>query len=203
MNYDSNYFDKKWIKVIRNMPIGADYRFDLRQYGHDIVKNMIEDDSKVFDFACGLGVIDSQLHKKGCQVSGCDISPVAIEYINKQKIGDFRVSDKIHGTGYDYILAIQFLEHIKNPVDWLKEMFKHGKTVICILPNNFRRHGEHIDMQWSSWDEFNKMFKDYEHKRLDINKYPVDLIHAFQHPIVLFKNKKRHKMTDSNTRKKI
>jgi hypothetical protein len=192
MDYNSDYFDTKWMQVIKQLPTGGNYRFDLRKYGYDIIKDYIKSKSSVFDFACGLGIIDIQLEKdKNCKVSGCDYSQVAIDYVNKNtKNGTFKCTDDIFGEKYDYVIAVYYLEHIKNPVEWLDKMFKHTKKVICALPNNFHRHGEHIDMQWGSWDEFDKLFKDYEVKRLDIEKYPDRLVGAFKHPIFLFEKKK-------------
>lgn len=193
------YFDNKWKAIIPKMPQGGEYLFNLRQHGYDIVKDAISKNSKVFDYACGLGVIDKQLVKeKQCKVSGCDFSKVAIDYCNSNIEGNFKLTDEIFGDNYDYILAIYFLEHIKNPVEWLKECFKKTGKVICVLPNNFRRNGEHIYMQWGNWVEFNNLFKEFKVTRLDNeSNYPSQLSRAFKHPIFLFegKNGKRKNKT--------
>ncbi len=187
MNVD--YYNKKWIDVISKLPIGGNYRFDLRQNCYNIIKDYIKKDSKVFDYACGLGRINIQLAKeKGCKVSGCDISDVAVNYVNKKlNVDTFNVSNIITGKDYDYILAIYFLEHISDPVQWVNSALKVGKKVIVVIPNDFNRHGEHINMKWSNWESFNDLFKDFKLKRLDdiegINKYPYNLSKAFKHPI--------------------
>jgi hypothetical protein len=184
------YFNKKWTNVINSMPNGGNYRFDLREHGHNIVCDNINPGKSVFDYACGLGVIDNMLEAKGCTVSGCDISEVAIDYVKKLTDGTFKVGSEFFGGNYDYILALHFLEHIKDPVNWLNSAFKYGKNVIVILPNNFSKHGEHVDMQWSNWDEFYSMFDMFKIKRLDEGKYPNGLNAAFRHPIFIFKKKK-------------
>jgi hypothetical protein len=195
MNYDENYFDEKWQNVIKHLPIGGNYRFDLRQYGYDIIKDYIKPNTSVFDFACGLGIIDIQLEKeKGCGVGGCDFSEVAIKYVESQcEDGHFKQTDKIFGGKFDYVIAIYYIEHIKNPVEWLDEMFEHTDKVICAIPNNFNRTGEHIDMQWKSWDSFYELFSKFKVTRLDTGKYPDRLVGAFKHPIFLYEKKKKKK----------
>lgn len=191
--YNGDYFDTKWTHVIKQLPTGGVYRFDLRQYAFDIIKKYIKSNSSVFDFACGIGMIDIQLEKeKGCIVGGCDFSKVAVDYAaSKCKESIFKQTDKIFGGQFDYVIAIYYLEHIKNPVEWLDEMFKHTKKVICVIPNDFHQHGEHIDMAWNDWDSFNELFKKFTITRLDDGKYPENLVRAFKHPIFLFESKKK------------
>ena len=84
----AKHFDAKWREVISQMPQGGDYCFYMRQYGYDIIKDVIKPYSYIFDFACGLGVIDGQLaREKGCKCSGADISSVAAMYaINENQM---------------------------------------------------------------------------------------------------------------------
>ncbi len=186
----SEYFDSKWSEVIPHMPNGGVYRFNLRRHGYNIIRDYIKKDSIVFDFACGLSVMDDILVKeKGCVCFGCDISKVAVQYSHKNINMRVKQTDQIFGDGYDYILALYFLEHIPDPVQWLKESFKRGKEIICMVPNNFNRRDEHKLMQWGNWKEFYELFKDFETERIDIDKYPKDLKEAFRHPIVTFKLK--------------
>jgi len=189
------YFNHKWTQIINKLPVGGQYRYDLRQYAYDIVKDNIKDNSVIFDYACGLGTIDLQLkQEKDCKVYGCDYSSVAIDYINKKlKTNNFKVTDKVFKSGkkYDVLLAVYFLEHIINPAEKVKEFLTYSKKVIAVIPNDFNRHGEHINMAWNSWDTFYNIFNDFRVKRLDIidkkSKYPDNLTRAFKHPVVEFK----------------
>jgi hypothetical protein len=203
MNQTSKeYFDKKWEGVIKQLPSGGNYRFDLRKHGYQIIVDYIEKYKKVFDFACGLGIIDKMLvDQNQNKVSGCDFSQVAVKYCNDTIDGDFKETGDIFGE-HDYIIAIYFLEHIPNPVEWLKECFKHAPKVICALPNNFNRNGEHKDMQWGSWDEFNELFKDYKITRIDEGKYPDRFCAAFKHPIFVFEEKNGNKKTNKKGKRK-
>ena len=194
MTYDEKYFDGKWTSVIKEMPSGGNYYFHLRQYGMNIVKGLIADKSSVFDYACGLGVIDKQLRdEKKCKVSGCDFSQVAIDYVVKQTGGNFRKTSNFFCGPYDYILAVYFLEHIIEPQRWVSKALKYADRVICVLPNDFDHHGEHIDMQWSSWEDFAIKFSDFFWTRID-NKtsYPVNIPMAFRHPIIMFSKEREN-----------
>jgi len=199
MEHDASYYDSKWIKTIKGMPTGGEYRFDIRKHGYKLACDAIPDGSKVFDYACGLGVIDQMLIEKDCEVSGNDFSPVAVEYCKKETGGDFRVTPDIWGT-YDVVIAAYFLEHIVDPDQWVEMALKHAPRVICHLPRNFSHHGEHIDMGWKSWPDFKLVFKDYDFIRLDTHdeknidtmadvdiKYPK--IGQFAHPIIEFRKK--------------
>lgn len=200
MNQQSkDYFDKKWEGIIKSMPQGGNYRFDLRRKGYQIIVDYIDKYTKVFDYACGLGIIDQMLVEQNqCKVSGCDFSQVAVDYCNDKTDGDFRQTSDIFGQ-YDYIIAIYFLEHIKNPVEWLKDALQHAPKVICALPNNFNRTGEHKDMQWGNWDQFDELFKGFKVKRIDEGNYPAGMCAAFKHPIVVFESKKKRVVKKKKT----
>lgn len=184
--FSEKYWNGKWSEVISKLPNGGDYFFNHRQHGYNIIKANIPDGSRVFDFACGLGIIDEQLHReKGCIVSGCDLSSVAAVHVKKKTGGDFRKGSEVFGGPYDVILAIYFLEHIDDPAQWCEDTLGHADFILAALPNNFRRAGEHTKMAWTSWDSFFKIFGDFKLERLDQGKYPVTgLQEAFKHPIV-------------------
>lgn len=61
--FNIEYYNERWTRIIKLLPMGGDYRFDRRQEGYDIIKNIISSGSKVFDYACGLGLISIQLQK--------------------------------------------------------------------------------------------------------------------------------------------
>jgi 2-polyprenyl-3-methyl-5-hydroxy-6-metoxy-1,4-benzoquinol methylase len=190
MEQSPEYYDDKWAKVAKAMPKGGDYRFDQRRNGYKIICDYIGENKRVFDFACGLGVIGGMLGEQGCQVNGCDYSQFAVNYAVKHYGGDFRCSDKIWGDSYDYIIACYFLEHIKDPVGWLREMLKHGKKVICSIPNDFRRHGEHSDMAWKDWETFYELFSPFDVVRIDEDKWESSTQRAWRHPTFVFSIKK-------------
>ena len=205
MMYSSEHYDKFWSGIIKSMPQGGSYRFDQRNEGYNIIRDVIEPKSKVFDYACGLGIISIKLdNEKDCDVYGCDWSKVAVDYANENTEGKFKVTDEIFGDKYDYIIISHFLEHIENPADFVEQAFEHTKNVIVSLPNNFRHMGEHVNMQWSNWKEFETLFGKWDITRIDEGKYTGKTGTAWQHPIFIFKEKTMHpSYLDSSTGEKV
>lgn len=188
MSANVEFWNKKWARTIKQLPIGGEYKYNLRQYQYNIVMDNIPEGSNVFDYACGLGIIDYPLkNRKRCTVSGCDLSEVAISYIKREMPdADFRVSSEIFGGFYDFILALHILEHFEKPIEWMRNAFKFTNSIIVVIPSSFSKAGEHKNMQWSSLDEFEKIFEDFSHKRVDIGKYPPKLHPAFKPPAFIF-----------------
>jgi len=194
----AEFYDGKWSKVISLLPKGGDYNFPERQSSFDKIKEMIPDGSKVFDYACGLGMIDIQLaNEKGCKISGCDYSKVAIDFINSKVKGDFKTCDYIFGNKYDFILAIAYIEHITNPREWIDEALKKCKTLICTIPNNFRKVGEHVNMQWENLSELEDILKGLN---FEIIKKYGGCHQAWESPIIMIKGDNMHpSYIDSST----
>ncbi len=166
---------EEWDNFWKNPIYG--YSFKERQYSYEIVKSLIPEGSSIFDYACGFAKISLQLEKeKECKIAGCDISQVAIKKVNHP---NFYVGTKIKGK-YDYLIISHFLEHIKNPDAFVEECKKHAKEIIILVPNNFRKKGEHKLMAWSSFDEFEQIIKGA--KRVEA-EYPADLESDFRCPI--------------------
>jgi 2-polyprenyl-3-methyl-5-hydroxy-6-metoxy-1,4-benzoquinol methylase len=169
------------------MPSGGNYAYEKRKFGYNIICDYIGTEKKVFDYACGLSVIGSMLKENGNQITGCDFSDVAIDYCKKNIDESFYVGKEIIGN-YDFIISTYFIEHIIDPVWFINDCLDHAKEVICSIPNNFHRHGEHIHMQWGNWEEFNELFSCFDLKRID--NYPVSFEDAYKHPTFVFKRKK-------------
>jgi len=190
--FSPSYWDGKWRKIIAALPIGGDYRFDLRKFGIDIIMDAIRPGSRVFDFGCGLGVVDIRLARdKGCQVAGCDLSKVAVDFVKSRTKGDFRVGSKFFGDDYDVVVGVYLLEHLKKPRKWLDKALSIAHEVIVALPNNFKQADEHADMQWGSQAELDKLLSKYRAVRLDVGKYPASLdnMAGFKHPIYSIRRK--------------
>jgi len=190
--YTKEHYNEFWGDIIRQLPKGGSYRFDMRAEGYQKIMDLIPEGSKVFDYACGLAMVSIKLAKeKKCVVAGCDFSDVAVKFAKEKSGGDFRTTDKVFGGPYDYIILSHYLEHVKDPAEMLRVMFKKAKNIIVSLPNNFRRVGEHVNMQWGDWDEFKFLFKEFSYERVD-NGYSTKTHHAWHRPIFLFKGDHMH-----------
>jgi 2-polyprenyl-3-methyl-5-hydroxy-6-metoxy-1,4-benzoquinol methylase len=72
----------------------------------------------VFDFGCGGGVLFQYFNQCHCKITGCDtkFSQLSLEIANKLNIKVDIYDDlfKIKGEKYDYIFALDVLEHIED-----------------------------------------------------------------------------------------
>jgi hypothetical protein len=198
MEHDAKYYDLKWDKVWANLPTGGDYRYDLRQHGYKIQMEYMGHGKKILDYACGISYFGEMYQEDySGKIDGCDWSDKALEYSSKLvRGGKWENTDVISGT-YDFIIANYFIEHIVDPVGMINKFLDHADEAICSIPNNFRKTGEHIDMQWTNWEQFNKLFDCFEVNRIDEGLYPDGLIGAFKHPIFVFGRKHGKKKIDN------
>lgn len=98
----------------------------------------------LIEFGCAYGSAASVLHKFGLKVIGTDISNLAIQRARKlhSKI-EFRVHDiqkPYRGRKFDYVLAMDVLEHLEKPeiaVKNILNVLKIGGTAIISTQNDF------------------------------------------------------------------
>jgi len=96
--------------------------YKLRWYGIQNIRK-----SKVLDFGCGIGTISIYLANQGNQILGYDINKRAIDFANwriaKHNFQNVEFTTiKPDCTGFDFILAIDVLEHFKNLGKVLKDL---------------------------------------------------------------------------------
>lgn len=97
---------------------------------------------KVIDIGCGWGAFPRVLKDKGLKVTATDISEFIIKKAKRiQKDIDFRVEDVEKEIGvagkFDYIFALEVLEHLKNPhkaVRNIKKKLQKGGYFIFSTP---------------------------------------------------------------------
>lgn len=196
MAYDKNYYNQFWKDVKSGNP---KYHLTFREYQWDNVVSLIESNESVFDYACALGFIAKKLKEKGCKVSGCDISDFAIEHCKETISDSFYVGSEITGN-YDTIVLSHILEHFKKPVNFIEQCFEHCNKIIVVLPNNYRKTGEHKDMAWGNEKELLRMFGKFNIKRAEYS-YPKNILDAFKAPIyVMTKGDINEKSNDSNNK---
>lgn len=103
----------------------------------------------VLEVGCGGCVLLERLRKEGCRVLGIDPSPFAAE-AGKRKgievVQDFFPSPKLDWVP-DLIFQVDVLEHIENPLDFLKaqtDYLKPGGMIVVNVPDCSRslEHGD-------------------------------------------------------------
>ena len=92
---------------------------------HSRVVDLVPEKSRVLDLGSGIGAVGAALKaKKGCVVIGCDIERGALT----GTFDNFFVADlnkslpEMPGERFDYILALDVIEHLAAPEDFLDEL---------------------------------------------------------------------------------
>jgi 2-polyprenyl-3-methyl-5-hydroxy-6-metoxy-1,4-benzoquinol methylase len=92
----------------------------------------------VMDFGCGGGVLFKYFVERNCQITGCDDDAYDLvsEVIKRLDIKADLYNDlfKISGQTFDYIFALDVLEHIEELDRYLEKLLKlsHNSTVLIV-----------------------------------------------------------------------
>ena len=134
-------YERKYDCVSPNAPT-AHYTAKLNfPSPHWHVLNMVEPGARVLDLGCAGGYLGVALKEKGCQVTGVDMFPLPKEIF----LAEFIVHDLDHGLpdidyqGFDYILALDVIEHLKSPESFahdLRTAANPQKTKVIISTGN-------------------------------------------------------------------
>ena len=99
---------------------------------------------KILDVACGDGRISRGLIKKGHQVFGVDNDPKAVQAVSQSGIkcekSNIEEAIPFEDSFFDLALALDILEHLNNPKDFLvrvKSKLKEDGQIIISIPNHF------------------------------------------------------------------
>lgn len=109
---------------------------------HSRVVDLVSAGSRVLDLGSGAGAVGAALkERKGCWVIGCDAEPGALT----DAYDRFFVADLNQGIPrfpeerFDYILALDVIEHLNRPEDFLDELrelaARTGATVVLSTAN--------------------------------------------------------------------
>lgn len=94
----------------------------------------------ICDIGCGAGEVLVVLNTfyKNAELSGFDIAPKASEFWKlcndsniKYTLGDFFEHNKKH---YDVILLLDVIEHLSDPVDFIRKLHKYSNYIVCHIP---------------------------------------------------------------------
>lgn len=112
------------------------------------VLELIKNYDNILDVGAGAGVFSKKLQDMGKKVTCVDINEKNVEYMKKQglnaQIGDIRRLPFKDGE-FSLVIGMEVIEHLKDPSEGLKELFRVGKNVLFTLPKN------HPD-EWHFWD---------------------------------------------------
>lgn len=136
-----------WFRVRRNIIFWLIQKYDISKT------------AKIFDFGCGSGYLAGELQKMGYNASGSDTSREAIEFGRQQGIKNIEAvqpDEMPQDGGFDVILALDVIEHIKDDV-WaikgLEKALKPGGVLIITVPA--------YQWMWGVQDEVAHHFRRY------------------------------------------
>ncbi|TNE79796.1 MAG: class I SAM-dependent methyltransferase [Bacteroidetes bacterium] len=147
--------------------------FCAYEFAEDFVKG-----KRVADIGCGSGYGTVHLAKFAEQATGVDYSAETLEESRKE-YADVKNLNFVHGKvppvplesdSYDVVTAFQFIEHIPNPVDFIRDVhriLKPGGVFLCTTVNakmSLARNPFHVfeyDFAWMEKD-FRKVFGNVE-----------------------------------------
>jgi SAM-dependent methyltransferase len=192
--YDLIYSDKKtpgtyishWKLAKRIKSLKNPLRF-LLNYSHtyypiiNYLKGVNSKDLDILEIGCGYGYLTYALNLQGYRAIGIDISEVAIKfalenfgrYFFKADINEFITNiNKDLNKKFDLIIAIEVIEHLSNPVDFIVKCFsilKERGRLILTTPNKsyypknsiWRTDLPPVHLYWFSCNSFEYIAKAY------------------------------------------
>jgi 2-polyprenyl-3-methyl-5-hydroxy-6-metoxy-1,4-benzoquinol methylase len=115
----------------------TDWCYEEDKWEHNIVASRIPETASLLDIGCGRGAFLSKVrspHKTGIELNK---SAAAFARARGIAVAESLVQD--HEGAYDYVTAFQVLEHIADPMPFLRSclaVLKPGGSLIIAVPNN-------------------------------------------------------------------
>lgn len=138
IEYDENYFESSPYGMWKTL---NDSYFQTKL--DKIVKLTSETNPNILDVGCGWGNFLQVLKNNQLYYLGIDYSAEAIEICRKKRLNcqqiDLVNTNKFNNQQYSAITFFQVLEHLKNPILYLKaamKLLKKNGVIILTTPNN-------------------------------------------------------------------
>ena len=112
---------------------------------HAMMLRMIGFNKRVLEAGCASGHLSEKLHAQGCAVVGIEIDPDVVEparpWLERVVIGnieDDALWKELDGELFDAVLFGDVLEHLKNPLEALRNAVRHLESsgmIVMSVPN--------------------------------------------------------------------
>lgn len=109
--------------------------------------NLLNQSTKVLDVGCGAGFLSNELAKQGLQVTGVDLSEESLKIAakhNSTKCVHYQTADAYKlpfgDSTFDVLTAMDFLEHVENPDQVIKEFSRVLKPNGIFIFHTFNRN---------------------------------------------------------------
>ena len=144
-------------------------------YGEQIAKSIqkyVSRNSRILDYACGIGSLTGHLLQAGFSVAGCDLSPESVTYVQKtfetqtKFKGAFTMSDLLTGSQqFDAVVLVELIEHVNDNVltqvmKDLHQILSPSGVIIVTTPND-----EDLDVETVYCPCCNHTFHRWQHVR--------------------------------------
>jgi SAM-dependent methyltransferase len=101
---------------------------------------MLPGDATVIDLGCGEGYLTYALRSAGYRCVGIDLSQTVVDRARKRFGHDdwFATPDRIQERRADLVIALEIIEHVPDPVGFLRDavkLVKDGGAVVATTPN--------------------------------------------------------------------
>ena len=115
---------------------------DVNEYYSKKITDLRPERGRILDIGCGFGFFLDAARKCGWDVSGCDVSKLAIEYGKSTlKLDDLQLNSfykDAQGDGFDVITMWNVFEHVPSPMAMLenvRSVLKPGGLLVIKVPN--------------------------------------------------------------------
>ena len=136
-------YDKGWS---RELAAGKEQRGNLQTNLEFLEKiNLIKPENKILEIGCGIGSIVNELHHRGFDITGTDISNEAIAY-GQKKFGDINLQVQsaenlpYENDSFDVVLSFDLFEHIaqiEKHVSEVTRVLRKGGYYLFQTPNKY------------------------------------------------------------------
>jgi methionine biosynthesis protein MetW len=134
------------------MTIAGPYAGLVAEHGlsssHRLVLDAVPDGARVLDVGCATGYLAAELARRGCDVVGVELDPVAARQARAicrdVVVGDLDAPDtreavqRAVGGGVDVVICADVLEHVRDPwavLAWLRTLLRPGGHAVVSIPN--------------------------------------------------------------------
>jgi SAM-dependent methyltransferase len=144
--YDRYY---KYFDTVKSLDHPLDYlaesELESTYWGirEHLSKKQVKSAYKIIEIGSGLGYLTYSLNKEGYNAIGMDISSEAVNKARENFGETYVCADlaeyaKFHKEEYDFVILTELIEHVENPIIFLKycmQMLKNRGEIILTTPN--------------------------------------------------------------------
>jgi SAM-dependent methyltransferase len=143
---EARYLDPNYplSAYFKHMAAGYEHRAEVEPYqkGLELAECLLGGQGRVLDIGCSTGVFLDLARKRGWETVGVEISPHFVAYARSTfglEVYQGRLRDQnFKLESFDLITMWDFLEHVRDPLWYLKEAYRllrEGGLVLVLTPN--------------------------------------------------------------------